>query len=687
MASLSFGIDLSKCIQPPTSDDPKVDQQLQKTCEEDLKRKDFIQKNKQQMKETAEKACAPDCEASEKRRLSEMYQLYCSTYCQNVVPENLIQNISCGAQNMCSWTDPTKHRKWKDLATHCLSGAKSGGEGFVSQVGELANQAHMAPRRLGQSITHFSKTVWNKGFHQAINNEAIATEKVVKDQVKKIKGFPEFLSEQHETLKCLDSKVAEEFACQLGTVILLDSLAGGSLIKLLNASTKASIVKKASENVSRHEKAEAASTPSKDALLIDPNTGLPILPDEAIRPRHQAKKDSFELKPASSSSKKDFWDTRSEAIAKSDQVRLREASPAYREALKKSDSHAKFLEKAGYNFEPGKEKPASLKALGGLYHSEIERKAKQLGIPDEDILIASSPFKLPNGEVKFIKIGDEIPKGAMPESVDLTDRQFIELVASGKFPLSEGEPYSRMALTIKEHDAAHLSSFVDHPEAMAELAKQTRKLKTSGAIQKHYGKPEEVNFDPVSLRVYAILETSSYYDQKSLSALKSKVPTLREGQVVQPKDLKSTFSKMDQGELSKMITQVDEIQNQNTRHFGGASRDVIHRSINHPAHDLNRVHQNEIEIKKLKNLREQMIKAKTPHESRQIENQIKDSLSKVTATQWNFSQVNPKDMIKGAFEHNSLEGQRLREIYCASHGVSKDSDVKIKKSFSCSKWF
>ena len=657
---------VSDCITPPTSDDPKVDLKRREDCEKEERRLEAISKNKSQMEETAKKGCAPNCPDEKKEQISGQYEIFCQSYCQSIVPEQLASNISCTPKKMCGWSDGGDSDKWKSLGYSCMQGVPEGGKKFLQELADTSEALQMAPRRLMESSWNFAKNVWHYGFHDAANMEVIAADESVREKIKSIRALPTYFSNQYEVLKCLKPEVAAKLACNLGTVLLLDAASGYGSYKLASAAARAEMLQKAYDLTAAAEKESAVgkampSEPTASSVALNPETGLPVFPKQALAKDLKSLED---LKGAAVPA----------STADEGAQMIRRAQLTYTKAKEKGDPQIQFLERAGYDFTPASAKTVSAEKIGSTYNQEILKIAKEKGLKPEEILQAARPYELPNGKKVLITSGDPIPEGAKPASLRLSDREFLEMLGQGKFPMGEGKAYGPYPLSLKEHDAAHLSSFEEYPEVMPEITKEVRALKARGGFEKHYNVPDDDNTDPVRLRVFSTLETSSFYTasaQKKLTGLSG----LKSGQIAKPSDLKKTFGQMKGNELSQWVDRVSQVQSEEIKHFGGGARDIIHREYDSNVLNISRTQHVTRELERLQKLKQT--------DPKKFEEEARKTLPVMVSTQWNFSQMDPVMMIRGSFRPNSTEGLRLKEIQCASPGLFKQEDREIKLVFGC----
>ena len=680
--SLQILAESNSCIQPPTSDDPKVDERLRIECEANLKRQKMIADHKDQMKQVKEKACTKDCSPSEKKSLSQNYEIYCASYCQSIVPQSLQSQISCTADRMCSPFNSSEENRWSQATNSCIDEIPNGAKTFAQQTATAADSLVMAPKRLTDSLFHFSKTVYKDGFHQALNDELVSADRSVREKVKAVKALPSYISSQYETMKCLDPEVAIKLACNMGTALVLNAVSGSAAYKLGTALAKSSMINKAYELTAKElegapplkkgstERGEIASVepdlPQNGQMEINPETGLPVFPKEAV-----SKNETGLRKPPNEN---DILEAKALREKEIEGRRLQISYDLYAAEKAKGHPNVLFMERAGYVFDPKKSEVPSSDKIAQTFKEEIDVIAKKEGLKPEEVFDVVKPYKLPNGEIAFIKYGDPIPPGAKASTIELEHNEFINLVAEGKFPLGDGEVVPDIPMTLKEHDVSHLSSFIEHPQAMAELIKQARTLRDSGKMDAVYDPKNQQVRNSTKWKIHHALESSSYYSSK-VQRRYSGLRGLQPKSVVRPKDISSNFKGASRDELSGWLKTVKRTQESEVQHFGGAQRDVISRNKGAVYLELDRTLQVENEIKRLEEL--------SQTDPKRFEREARTSLPIIISTQWNYSQLTPMTYVRGAFQAETPEGRLLKEVHCRSKGFSSENEIKIRRVYGC----
>jgi hypothetical protein len=248
-----------------------------------------------------------------------------------------------------------------------------------------------------------------------------------------------------------------------------------------------------------------------------------------------------------------------------------EESPAvYIKAIRQNHPQIRFLKSLGYKFHVDHAKLTvdvpPFEEVMTTIETRINGLVKSGRLGKDDILVPARVF-VKGSKYVFVRFGESIPKGYKTYNTLLSNGQFERALAEGYYPIGEPTKVLQGQRTLTtEHDLAHFSTFLDHPDAMANLRKAMQRFAESGKYQNAAQERRLFYFN--EFHEYVSPAQSGSFDSfisKSGLALKE--------DFVSATQVKSQLAHKSVAEMKTMLRELDRRQFQEP--IGGSPRDLV----------------------------------------------------------------------------------------------------------------
>lgn len=253
----------------------------------------------------------------------------------------------------------------------------------------------------------------------------------------------------------------------------------------------------------------------------------------------------------------------------------------FREAKRVNDPHILFLERLGFSFDRELTHPP-LDVLLGRLNAMGQDLIRTGQANQSDVLFPARVFTSHQGDVLYVRWGEDPPAGYFPSANVLSDSEFIKMVKAGFFPIGEhNDLVPGRGQTPFIHDLAHFSVFYGDPKFMGAYRKMVSRLVDEGVPLFSLNDSNQKVRESIVERLFNATETMVMIPPQNRSRLLSllEMPSLRTGQTYYTvEEVETHLRTLSKDTINRTYDGLLKSYPSLVTGYGGSTRDLLTRS-------------------------------------------------------------------------------------------------------------